>query len=146
MQGRCGSSLVGPGHWQGLRVGSSPGDAELTPHQEQSAAEDAAFISIQAFPALLDLPQDLEVSKVSCGSRHTAVVTRECPALNGGAAGGTPAFGAAREQGGRLTGDRAHRDPAGQRPCAGGDRRPPTPSDGCCLVCRRRGALHLGLG
>lgn len=51
------------------------GDTELTPHQEQPAAEDA-FISIQAFPALLDLPQDLEVSKVSCGSRHTAVVTR----------------------------------------------------------------------
>ncbi|NXN61727.1 RCCD1 protein, partial [Rynchops niger] len=35
-----------------------------------------AFISIQAFPALLDLPQDLEVTEVSCGSRHTAVVTR----------------------------------------------------------------------
>ncbi|NXN72891.1 RCCD1 protein, partial [Himantopus himantopus] len=58
-------------------VGSSPGDTELTPRQEQSATEDAAFISIQAFPALLDLPQDLEVSKVSCGSRHTAVVTRD---------------------------------------------------------------------
>ncbi|KAM9270460.1 LOW QUALITY PROTEIN: RCC1 domain-containing protein 1 [Cariama cristata] len=52
------------------------GDAELMPRQEQPAAGDAAFISIQAFPALLDLPQDLEVSKVSCGSRHTAVVTR----------------------------------------------------------------------
>ncbi|XP_009278730.1 PREDICTED: RCC1 domain-containing protein 1 [Aptenodytes forsteri] len=52
------------------------GDTELTPHQEQPAAEDSAFISIQAFPALLDLPQDLEVSKVSCGSRHTAIVTR----------------------------------------------------------------------
>ncbi|KAM6195742.1 LOW QUALITY PROTEIN: RCC1 domain-containing protein 1 [Sarcoramphus papa] len=52
------------------------GDAELMPRQEQPAAEDAAFISIQAFPALLDLPQDVEVSKVSCGSRHTAVVTR----------------------------------------------------------------------
>ncbi|NXY17401.1 RCCD1 protein, partial [Atrichornis clamosus] len=37
----------------------------------------AAFISIQAFPALLDLPQGLEVSAVSCGSRHTAVITRE---------------------------------------------------------------------
>ncbi|NXS48731.1 RCCD1 protein, partial [Balaeniceps rex] len=57
-------------------VGFSPGDAELTPRQEQPAAEDTAFISIQAFPALLDLPQDLEVSKVSCGSRHTAIVTR----------------------------------------------------------------------
>ncbi|NWV33498.1 RCCD1 protein, partial [Grantiella picta] len=36
----------------------------------------AAFISIQAFPALLDLPQGPEVSTVSCGSRHTAVITR----------------------------------------------------------------------
>ncbi|NWJ11243.1 RCCD1 protein, partial [Crypturellus undulatus] len=32
---------------------------------------------IQAFPALLDFPQEREVSKVSCGSRHTAAVTRE---------------------------------------------------------------------
>lgn len=47
--------------------------------QEQLGAEDVAFISIQAFPALLDLPQQLEVSRVSCGSRHTAVVTSECP-------------------------------------------------------------------
>ncbi|XP_069654869.1 RCC1 domain-containing protein 1 isoform X3 [Haliaeetus albicilla] len=53
------------------------GAAELMPHQEQLAAEDTAFISIQAFPALLDLPQDLEVSKVSCGSRHTAIITRK---------------------------------------------------------------------
>ncbi|XP_043846145.1 RCC1 domain-containing protein 1 isoform X2 [Dromiciops gliroides] len=36
----------------------------------------AQFISIQAFPALLDLPGGSEVSKASCGSRHTAVVTR----------------------------------------------------------------------
>ncbi|XP_064578248.1 RCC1 domain-containing protein 1 isoform X2 [Zonotrichia leucophrys gambelii] len=52
------------------------GSTKLMPCQEQLAAQDAAFISIQAFPALLDLPQDLEVSMVSCGSRHTAVVTR----------------------------------------------------------------------
>ncbi|XP_074457894.1 RCC1 domain-containing protein 1 isoform X4 [Larus michahellis] len=52
------------------------GDTMLTPRQEQPAAEGTAFISIQAFPALLDLPQDLEVTEVSCGSRHTAVVTR----------------------------------------------------------------------
>ncbi|KAM6119266.1 LOW QUALITY PROTEIN: RCC1 domain-containing protein 1 [Pterocles gutturalis] len=52
-------------------AGAGEGCMELTP-----AAEDTAFISIQAFPALLDLPQDLEVSAVSCGSRHTAVVTR----------------------------------------------------------------------
>ncbi|NWU69883.1 RCCD1 protein, partial [Pterocles burchelli] len=55
--------------------GLFPGDAELTPAREPPAAGDTAFISIQAFPALLDLPQDLEVSAVSCGSRHTAVVT-----------------------------------------------------------------------
>lgn len=52
------------------------GSAKMMPCQEQLATQDAAFISIQAFPALLDLPQDLEVSAVSCGSRHTAVVTR----------------------------------------------------------------------
>ncbi|KAJ7424897.1 RCC1 domain containing 1 [Pitangus sulphuratus] len=52
------------------------GNAKVVPRGEQSAAKDTPFISIQAFPALLDLPQDLEVSGVSCGSRHTAVVTR----------------------------------------------------------------------
>ncbi|XP_065703409.1 RCC1 domain-containing protein 1 isoform X1 [Patagioenas fasciata] len=53
------------------------GDTEETARQEQPAAEDAAFISIQAFPALLDLPQELEVSAISCGSRHTAALTRD---------------------------------------------------------------------
>lgn len=62
---------------------SSAGSTELMACREQQAPKDAAFISIQAFPALLDLPQDLEVSAVSCGSRHTAVVTRECPARQG---------------------------------------------------------------
>ncbi|KAM4749021.1 RCC1 domain-containing protein 1 [Rhinophrynus dorsalis] len=38
--------------------------------------ETTDFITIQAFPALIDLPQESEASKVSCGSRHTAVVTR----------------------------------------------------------------------
>ncbi|KAJ8343930.1 hypothetical protein SKAU_G00312590 [Synaphobranchus kaupii] len=33
------------------------------------------FISIQAFPALLDLPEEAEVTRVSCGSRHTAALT-----------------------------------------------------------------------
>ncbi|KAM6201637.1 RCC1 domain-containing protein 1 [Rhynchocyon petersi] len=36
----------------------------------------APFISIQSFPALLDLPLGSEAIKASCGSRHTAVVTR----------------------------------------------------------------------
>lgn len=75
--------LLLPSHSWELRGGSSAGSTEVMPCREQLAAEDAAFISIQAFPALLDLPQDLEVSAVSCGSRHTAVVTRECPAGQG---------------------------------------------------------------
>uniref|UniRef100_A0A8B9TDL7 Alpha-mannosidase n=1 Tax=Anas platyrhynchos TaxID=8839 RepID=A0A8B9TDL7_ANAPL len=50
------------------------GAAEPLPPREQPGA---AFISIQAFPALLDLPQDVEVDAVSCGSRHTAAVTRD---------------------------------------------------------------------
>ncbi|XP_074151288.1 RCC1 domain-containing protein 1 isoform X1 [Sminthopsis crassicaudata] len=37
----------------------------------------AQFIAIQPFPALLDLPSGSEVIKASCGSRHTAVVTRD---------------------------------------------------------------------
>ncbi|NXX85403.1 RCCD1 protein, partial [Urocolius indicus] len=53
-----------------------PGDAERPPRQEEPDGEDSAFISIQALPALLDLPQDTEVSGVSCGSRHTAALTR----------------------------------------------------------------------
>ncbi|KAJ7416759.1 RCC1 domain containing 1 [Willisornis vidua] len=60
------------------------GNAKLMPCQEQSAAKGTTFISIQAFPALLDLPQDLEVSGVSCGSRHTAVVTRKYGQLGHG--------------------------------------------------------------
>ncbi|KAM8804350.1 RCC1 domain-containing protein 1 [Eudromia elegans] len=53
------------------------GTAEWSPRQEQSDADGTQFISIQAFPALLDFPQEREVSKVSCGSRHTAAVTRD---------------------------------------------------------------------
>ncbi|XP_069899398.1 RCC1 domain-containing protein 1 isoform X1 [Dipodomys merriami] len=36
----------------------------------------ATFIAVQPFPALLDLPLGSEAIKASCGSRHTAVVTR----------------------------------------------------------------------
>ncbi|XP_011948614.1 PREDICTED: RCC1 domain-containing protein 1 isoform X4 [Cercocebus atys] len=36
----------------------------------------APFIAVQPFPALLDLPLGSDAVKVSCGSRHTAVVTR----------------------------------------------------------------------
>nr|XP_015199041.1 PREDICTED: RCC1 domain-containing protein 1 isoform X1 [Lepisosteus oculatus] len=41
--------------------------------REQDANSDV-FISIQAFPALVDLPQGSEVTRASCGSRHTAAV------------------------------------------------------------------------
>lgn len=34
------------------------------------------FIAVQPFPALLDLPLGSDAVKASCGSRHTAVVTR----------------------------------------------------------------------
>ncbi|XP_032088792.1 RCC1 domain-containing protein 1 isoform X2 [Thamnophis elegans] len=37
--------------------------------------DEAPFVSLQAFPALLDLPEEAEVRRVSCGSRHTAAVT-----------------------------------------------------------------------
>ncbi|XP_023566266.1 RCC1 domain-containing protein 1 isoform X1 [Octodon degus] len=36
----------------------------------------APFIAVQPFPALLDLPLGSEAVGASCGSRHTAVVTR----------------------------------------------------------------------
>lgn len=35
------------------------------------------YISVQPFPALLDLPCGADAVAASCGSRHTAVVTRE---------------------------------------------------------------------
>ncbi|XP_030045522.1 RCC1 domain-containing protein 1 [Microcaecilia unicolor] len=46
--------------------------------EAQKASENISveFISIQAFPALLDLPEGAAAHKASCGSRHTAVVTR----------------------------------------------------------------------
>uniref|UniRef100_A0A8C2YSJ1 RCC1 domain containing 1 n=1 Tax=Chinchilla lanigera TaxID=34839 RepID=A0A8C2YSJ1_CHILA len=37
----------------------------------------APFIAVQPFPALLDLPLSSDAVLASCGSRHTAVVTRE---------------------------------------------------------------------
>ncbi|XP_034144249.1 RCC1 domain-containing protein 1 [Esox lucius] len=48
------------------------GSASTCKDQENS---DEVFISIQAFPALVDVTELCEVSKVSCGSRHTAAVT-----------------------------------------------------------------------
>lgn len=44
------------------------------------------FISIQAFPALVDVSEAAEINKVSCGSRHTAAITSKilqhpCPVV-----------------------------------------------------------------
>ncbi|KAJ3596966.1 hypothetical protein NHX12_003366 [Muraenolepis orangiensis] len=53
--------------------------------EEQKAGEsEEVFISIQAFPALLDLTESCDVSKVSCGSRHTAAVTSDYGQLGDG--------------------------------------------------------------
>ncbi|MEE6503436.1 hypothetical protein FKM82_004825 [Ascaphus truei] len=57
----------------GHNAGGNAGDALPT---EGQVAEANEFITIQAFPALIDLPDELEAAKISCGSRHTAVVTR----------------------------------------------------------------------
>ncbi|XP_076980361.1 RCC1 domain-containing protein 1 [Tamandua tetradactyla] len=47
--------------------GKEAGDEEGAP---------SPFVVIQPFPALLDLPRGSEAAAASCGSRHTAVVTR----------------------------------------------------------------------
>lgn len=46
-------------------------DTDLTVNQNK----DDVFISIQAFPALVDIPQVSEIIRVACGSRHTAAIT-----------------------------------------------------------------------
>ncbi|XP_071359187.1 RCC1 domain-containing protein 1-like [Trachinotus anak] len=52
-------------------------DTSSSPGEEPQEGEkhEEVFISIQAFPALLDVTPSCEVSTVSCGSRHTAAVT-----------------------------------------------------------------------
>uniref|UniRef100_A0A8C5LZ88 RCC1 domain-containing protein 1 n=1 Tax=Leptobrachium leishanense TaxID=445787 RepID=A0A8C5LZ88_9ANUR len=51
------------------------GDTEVTITGDDRD-EGSEFITIQSFPALIDLPQESEALKISCGSRHTACVTR----------------------------------------------------------------------
>ncbi|XP_061577503.1 RCC1 domain-containing protein 1-like [Cololabis saira] len=52
-------------------------DASTSICKEQQEGEklEEVFISIQAFPALLDVSPSCEIRTVSCGSRHTAAVT-----------------------------------------------------------------------
>ncbi|XP_059191486.1 RCC1 domain-containing protein 1-like [Centropristis striata] len=52
-------------------------DASTSPTDKPLEGEkhEDVFISIQAFPALMDITPSCEIKTVSCGSRHTAAVT-----------------------------------------------------------------------
>ncbi|XP_073725113.1 RCC1 domain-containing protein 1 [Misgurnus anguillicaudatus] len=50
-------------------------ESVLNEGEEKSKDEDEVFISIQAFPALVDVPHVTEIIRVCCGSRHTAAIT-----------------------------------------------------------------------
>ncbi|KAF7239571.1 RCC1 domain-containing protein 1 [Varanus komodoensis] len=67
---------VSAGGWHSTAVSE---DVELQVGQQQVVEDrvggEAGFISVQALPALLDMPHGAEVSRASCGSRHTAAVT-----------------------------------------------------------------------
>ncbi|XP_075870936.1 RCC1 domain-containing protein 1 isoform X2 [Nelusetta ayraudi] len=54
---------------------STQAGASSTVEAEGGDENEEVFISIQAFPALLDVSTSCEVVTVSCGSRHTAAVT-----------------------------------------------------------------------
>ncbi|XP_068169964.1 RCC1 domain-containing protein 1, partial [Antennarius striatus] len=56
---------------------AGPPSTSACPAENPQEAEspDEVFISIQAFPALLDVTPSCEIRTVSCGSRHTAAVT-----------------------------------------------------------------------
>ncbi|XP_061533560.1 RCC1 domain-containing protein 1-like isoform X3 [Phycodurus eques] len=56
---------------------SSPAAADSSSYTDTPEGEKdkEVFISIQAFPALLDITPSCEVTVVGCGSRHTAAVT-----------------------------------------------------------------------
>lgn len=68
---------VAAGGWHSVCI--SAGCAVVPTRQEAAVTQEGegseVFISIQAFPALLDLPEESEMKKMSCGSRHTAAVT-----------------------------------------------------------------------
>lgn len=59
------------------QAGAPCQDACTSPTGEPQEGEkhEDVFISIQAFPALLDITPSCEIWTVSCGSRHTAAVT-----------------------------------------------------------------------
>uniref|UniRef100_A0A672KE21 RCC1 domain containing 1 n=1 Tax=Sinocyclocheilus grahami TaxID=75366 RepID=A0A672KE21_SINGR len=61
---------------RGLEEGKLRGKRNTEqPINEDEKKQADVFISIQAFPALVDVPDVLEISRISCGSRHTAAVS-----------------------------------------------------------------------
>ncbi|XP_074533451.1 RCC1 domain-containing protein 1 [Halichoeres trimaculatus] len=62
---------------QQQHAGASSQHSGSTPAEELREKEEneEVFISIQAFPALVDVTPSCEVQKVSCGHRHTAALT-----------------------------------------------------------------------
>lgn len=52
--------------------------------------DEVPFVSLQPLPALLDLPEEAELRRVSCGSRHTAAVTGKGPSWSGKVGGQRP--------------------------------------------------------
>uniref|UniRef100_A0A8B9L3C2 RCC1 domain containing 1 n=1 Tax=Astyanax mexicanus TaxID=7994 RepID=A0A8B9L3C2_ASTMX len=60
---------------KGLNDESQKGQSTGKDKRTMNKGEDDIFISIQAFPALVDVPEMCEIRKVSCGSRHTAATT-----------------------------------------------------------------------
>ncbi|XP_078113601.1 RCC1 domain-containing protein 1 isoform X3 [Sander vitreus] len=60
------------------QAGAPCQDANTSPTEEPKEEEhEEVFISIQAFPALLDITPSCEIRTVSCGCRHTAAVTSD---------------------------------------------------------------------
>ncbi|XP_075700920.1 RCC1 domain-containing protein 1 isoform X2 [Rhinoderma darwinii] len=66
-------SQVAAGGWHTVSISGVTSEDRLT---GCDIDKDSEFIAIQSFPALIDLPQEAEAAKASCGSRHTAAVTR----------------------------------------------------------------------
>ncbi|XP_039987873.1 RCC1 domain-containing protein 1-like [Xiphias gladius] len=66
-----------PQQQRSQQAGALCQDANESPGDEPQKGEEheEVFISIQAFPALLDVTPSCEIRTVSCGSRHTAAVT-----------------------------------------------------------------------
>ncbi|XP_053768363.1 RCC1 domain-containing protein 1 isoform X3 [Desmodus rotundus] len=60
----------------GKTTGLDEHGPEMTGTAGAESGASAPFIAVQPFPALLDLPLGSDAVKASCGSRHTAVVTR----------------------------------------------------------------------